>query len=253
MVSIGLAGALGPDAIARVAPDIERAGFHALWVNDTPGGDSIACLAAAARVTDRLVLATGVVPLDRRPAGELLAAVRQAGLPQDRLMLGVGSGGASRGALRLVREGVGMLRDGLRAPIVVGALGPRMRRLGAEAADGVVLNWLTPDAAAAQRDELHAIDAHAQVTLYTRTALDVDAVARRDAEADRYGTIPNYAANFARLGFGPRDAVLGSDGLAERVAAYTGAVDELVLRAVTAADDVAALRRFVAAAADVLP
>ena len=78
-VSIGVAGALGPAAIASIAVAVEAAGFHALWVNDTPGADSLAAIGAAAAATDRLVLATGVVPVDRRPAAEILAAARDLG------------------------------------------------------------------------------------------------------------------------------------------------------------------------------
>ena len=84
VVSVGVAGALGPEAIARIAAAVEQAGFHALWVNDTPHGDSIAALSAAAAATERLTLATGVIPLDRRPPGEVAEAIRAAGLPESK-------------------------------------------------------------------------------------------------------------------------------------------------------------------------
>ena len=72
-LSIGVAGSLGPERIARIAGAVEAAGFHALWVNDTPTGDALAAIAAAAEATDRLVLATGVLPVDRRPAAQIAA------------------------------------------------------------------------------------------------------------------------------------------------------------------------------------
>nr|BFF12158.1 hypothetical protein GCM10025699_34610 [Microbacterium flavescens] len=45
-LSIGVAAAVGADVAARLAPAVEAAGFHALWVNDTPGNDALAVLAA---------------------------------------------------------------------------------------------------------------------------------------------------------------------------------------------------------------
>ena len=98
-VSLGVAGSLGPDAIARIAPEVERAGFHTLWVNDTPDGDALAALAAAAGVTERLHLATGVVPVDRRPASVIAADAASLSLPLDRVTIGIGSGMALQGAL----------------------------------------------------------------------------------------------------------------------------------------------------------
>lgn len=234
-VSIGLPGATPADALRSLAPRIEAAGFHGLWLNDTPDGDALAGLAIAARATSTLHLGVGVAPLDRRPAREIADAVLALGLPQDRLTVGVGSGGP-RGALARVGDGVALLRDALSAPVIVGALGPRMRALAAERADGVLLNWLTPAAAAAARDP------RGSTVLYARTALDRADLPALDAEAARYGAAPAYAANFAREGFGPLDTVIRPGGLASAVRAYD--VDELVLRAV-AADPAA----FVAAAA----
>lgn len=231
-LSLGLAGALGPHLIAALAPAAQEAGFATLWVNDTPGGDAVAALAAAARVTDRIGLATGVVPLDRREPDALVSALRAADLPADRLTVGIGSGSARTHPLALVERGIEALRSGVPgARVVVGALGPRMRRLATTAADGQLLNWLTPEAASAQREP------DARTILYVRTARDAAALPRLLAEADAYAGYPAYAANFARLGFTARDTVIGSVDDAARVAAYRGAVDEVVLRAIVERDD----------------
>lgn len=246
-VSIGVAAALGPDAIAALAPAVESAGFHALWVNDTPGADSLAALAAAAAVTDRLTLATGVVPMDRRPPESIADAVRA--LPQDRLVLGIGSGGVRSGALALMRDAVGRLREVTSARVLIGALGPRMRRLGAAEADGVLLSWLTPEAATAQAGEARAVGADAHVALYVRAALDPDAVQRLEEEAGRYGAIPQYKANFERLGIAPGATVLRPDDFGSGIRDYRSAVDEVVLRAIVPEDDVDAYARFIETAA----
>lgn len=255
-VSIGVAGSLGPERIARIARCVQDAGFHGIWVNDTPEGDAIAALGAAGRVTDGLALATGVVPLDRRGPADVLRALTLADIPDERLTLGIGSGAARSGQLALVREGIARLREGRSAHIVVGALGPRMRRLGARDADGVLLTWLTPDAAAEQCDDAHTENLSARVCLYVRTALDDTGRERMLHEADRYAAYPNYAANFARLGFGAGDTVLPPDGrepspagVAPSLGAYLAAADEVVLRAIVDDDDPAAYERFVADAA----
>ncbi|MGN6271736.1 MAG: LLM class flavin-dependent oxidoreductase [Protaetiibacter sp.] len=251
-LSIGLAGNLPAEVIREAAVAAERAGLHALWLNDTPTGDALAGLAVAAAATERLGLATGVMPLDRHSVGDIAARIDALGLPHARLTLGIGSGGA-RPALRLVAEGVAALRERLDVPVVLGALGPAMRRLGAERADGLLLSWLTPATAAAARDEAVADAATAgreapRVVLYARAVAEPAAVPALEAEAARYASYPSYAANFSRVGHGALDATIrGVDGaaLASGIDAYAGAVDELVLRAITVDDSTAAIRRFV--------
>ena len=247
-LSLGLTGTLPPDLVAEVAAAAEDAGFDAMWVNDIPGGDSLAALGAVSRRTTRIALASGVIPLDRRPPAEILAALDEHAVDRDRLILGIGSGAAPTGQLVLVRSAIPELRGGFDGPIVVGALGPRMRRLGVTAADGILLNWLTPSAAKDAADEAHAANAAARVALYVRTALDPAAHSRLDAEASRYGTVPSYRANFARLGFEPREASLPDPGglpPAQSVRDYRAAVDDVVLRVIVARDTLEDYLRFV--------
>jgi len=251
-LSLGVAGTLGPARVARIAAAAEGAGFHALWVNDTPSGDAIAALAAAALATTTLGLSTGVLPVDRRPAAEIVRAVRDGGIPEGRLTLGIGSGGARVGALAMVRDAATVLRDELSARVLVGALGPRMRRLAATDADGPLLSWLTPDAAAGQAAEAHALAPHTHVALYVRTAVDPAASGRLHEEADRYGSYPAYAANFDRLGVGARQTILDADGFASGIGAYRAAVDEVVLRAIPVGDEVDDYVRFMDAVAEAL-
>ena len=243
-VSLGLPGTTDRETLRALAPRLERLGFHALWLNDVPGGDSLAGLRAAGEVTDRLRLATGVIPLDRRPA----ATLDLAGLPAGRTTVGIGSGG-SRHPLAVVADGIAELRARTDAAIAVGALGPRMRRLAARQADAVVLNWLTPAAAAGAMDELRrdAGDRAGEVrgVLYVRTIVDGAARPALQREADRYGSFPSYAANFARLGVQPIDATIDRGAT---LAAYD-VVDEVVLRAITEHGTLAELERFADAAA----
>lgn len=252
VLSLGIAAAIGPGRAAALAPHVEAAGFHALWVNDTPGADALAVLRAVAAVTSRLTLATGVLPLDRRDPAEI--AARVADLPQERTVIGIGSGGIGTGALGRIRSAVAELRAAGDARVMVGALGPRMRHLAAVDADGPLLSWLDPATARVQAEEAHAASASAHVALYVRTALDSAARERLREETASYAGFPSYAANFARLGLNPDDTVLdaATEVFGERLASYRDAVDEVVLRAITPADDAAQDRAFVDRAADLL-
>ncbi|PFG39329.1 luciferase-like monooxygenase [Georgenia soli] len=236
----GITGDLDLDIVRRLAPEVERAGLRTLWVNQPAHGDALAVMAAAAEVTSTLRIASGVLPVDRLPADEIVRRVSDLDLPADRLVLGVGAS-APPSPITTVREAVATLTDRLGAPVVVGALGPRMRRLAARESAGLLLNWLTPSAAgraATEKDrDVAGTGADPEVALYVRCALGgvAHAVVRREAE--RYAGIPSYAANFARFGFAPLDAaVLAAAGgeLRAGLAPYTSVVDETVVRAVTA-------------------
>ncbi|WP_426320494.1 LLM class flavin-dependent oxidoreductase [Microbacterium sp. E-13] len=249
-LSLGIAAAAGPALAARVATAAEAAGFHALWVNDTPGHDALRLLEAAAGATERLGLSTGVLPVDRRSPDEILAAA--AGLPPERLTLGIGSGQLRAGAVQAVTDAATALREHTRARVVVGALGPKMRRAGATASDGVLLSWLTPGLAAAQARQAHELVPETHAALYVRTATDGAAVPALDEEAQRYAGYPAYAANFARLGVAAGDTVIRPDGLGERIAAYRGAADEVVLRAITPSGSLDEHLRFIDSVAEAL-
>lgn len=132
-----------------------------------------------------------------------------------------------------------LLREHTEARLVVGGLGPKMRRLGAEHADGVLLNWLTPETAVEAQAELRADAAGRPVRgiLYVRTTTDAAARAALELEAASYARYPAYAANFERLGISALDATIdGTSGavLSDRLAQYTAAVDEVVVRAIVA-------------------
>ena len=240
-LSIGLPGTTSPATIAGLAPLVEAAGFRTLWLNDTAQGDALAGLAVAAAVTTTLGLGVGVIALDRRSVAEIAAALP--GLPLDRLTVGVGAG-SPRDALARVRTGVEQLRATTSAAIVVGGLGPRMRQLAAEVADGVLLNWLTPAAATSATRDLHATASGARSILYVRTAVDAGAVPNLRGEAERYGGIASYAANLERIGATAMETTIVPDELAARLQEFGSGVDELVLRAITVDPSFDSLARF---------
>ena len=254
----GVAGAMDRDIVARLAPELERLGFRTLWINDTPDGDSLAVGAVALENSERLRIGTGVIPVDRRPATEIVTSVRGAGIDLSRLTIGIGSGQARR-PLGVVRDAIDALRDGLGdgATVAVGALGPKMTELAATRSDDVLLNWLTPAGAAESAAVIRRASEAAnvdrpRVTLYVRVATDPAAFERLRTEAARYESYPAYGANFRRFGVSGIDTTIGTDDREEaaaRLNAYGGAVDEMVVRAITAGetdDDYLALARMIA-------
>src|SRR5690606_1550588 len=183
----------------------------------------------------------GVIPVDRRPASELLDDIARLELPEDRLTLGVGAGQTRRGALAMVERNLVELRAATSAALALGALGPKMRALAADAADAVVLSGLRPEAAADQAAACRARNPQGSAVLYARPNQDPAARERLEEEAGRYAGFPAYAAHFDRLGFSARDTVLPREANAPiepRLAQYLEAVDEVVLRAITPADRV---------------
>lgn len=241
----GVAGALDLGIIRRLAPVLESLGFRTLWINDTPDGDSLAGCAVATEVTTTLRVATGVIPIDRRGAEDIVADIERRRIPADRLTIGIGSGGASH-PLGRVRTTVAELRAKAdpATTISVGALGPRMTAQAATLGDDVLLNWLTPAAAKVSSAEVASAAGVAgqptpRVTAYVRVATDHRAIERLRIEAERYGSYPSYAAHFRRFGVTAIDTTIGSEDAAEvaqRLDAYEGSVDEIVVRAITGAE-----------------
>ena len=258
-LGFGVTGHLDEEVVRWLVPALEEAGFRTLWFNDIPGGDSLARVKLAAGITGRLRLGTGVIPLDRRPASEILAHVDALELPPDRLVLGVGSGGTKgRAGVALVERELPALKAGYAGPVIVGALGPRMRRVGAQEGDGLLLNWLTPETAREaqedmRRDASAVPGANPMLVTYVRVALGEAARPVLEAEAARYGEIPGYKANLARLGIWAIDAaVYGTTPRAvqDGIAAYAGTADEVVIRAITAHESIGDYRRLIEAFLD---
>ncbi|MGE0878806.1 MAG: LLM class flavin-dependent oxidoreductase [Acidimicrobiia bacterium] len=86
-------------------------------------------------------------------------------------------------------------------PVLVAALGPKMTQVGAEEADGLILNWLTPDSVAAAAATVKAAAATtgrppARLALYLRLMPD----SARLADAVSYDAMGNYHRNFVAQG-----------------------------------------------------
>ena len=242
-MGFGITSSVDHNVVRELAPRLEEAGFRTLWINHGGTGDSLASIQVAASVTTRIRLASGVIPVDRMVPDEIVRSVQERALPLDRLVLGIGAS-APPSPLQTIANAASFIHDRLGVRVMVGALGPRMRRLGVRETDGVLLNWLTPSAARGaladkDSDLADLSDKHAEVALYVRTALGQDARPVLEREAARYEAIPSYAANFARLGFRALDsAVYGEtpQEIRENLERFIGTVDEPVVRGITAND-----------------
>jgi alkanesulfonate monooxygenase SsuD/methylene tetrahydromethanopterin reductase-like flavin-dependent oxidoreductase (luciferase family) len=128
-----------------------------------------------------------------------------------RFTLVVGSGQLPRAALSM-RAYLGDLRKHLpaRLPLYLAALGPLMLDVGGELADGVALNWCTPDQVAWSRSRLAAAAQTAgrstpPIVEYIRTAVDPNgelALRTIGVAALRYALASSaYRRHFERMGF----------------------------------------------------
>jgi alkanesulfonate monooxygenase SsuD/methylene tetrahydromethanopterin reductase-like flavin-dependent oxidoreductase (luciferase family) len=233
-----------PEIIRASAREAEALGYRSFWVNHPGPVDGLGSLAHAAAETRRVDLGVGVIPLHTRGPEAVAEGVRGHGLPPERLLLGVGSPNPE--ALKRVRDGVATLRAKLTTRIIVAALGPKMCHLAGEVADGVLFNWLTPEYARRSAELVRAGADSAKRPMprlyaYVRLALGPAAAERLADEGGRYDSIPAYHAHFVRMGVKPVDtaiAATSADGIKRALAAWDGAVDEVVLRAITAKDTV---------------
>jgi alkanesulfonate monooxygenase SsuD/methylene tetrahydromethanopterin reductase-like flavin-dependent oxidoreductase (luciferase family) len=222
--------------LAALAGQVEASGYRSLWVNHPPDEDGIGCLAAMAAATGRITLGTAVVPISAVPPDAILRRIDETGLQAERLRLGIGSGSGER-PLERMTEAVTYLRERTPAEIVVGALGPRMRELGATLADAVLLNTVTPDLARAAAGEIReqAKAAGRPVPgVYVNVMAGVGAaqIAELEGSAEFLRRLPAYAAHFRRTGIGPEQTSIAAGDLGELprlLEPWRDTVDEVVL------------------------
>ncbi len=244
-LGFGVTSTIELDLVQRIGPEIESAGFDFFWSNDIPGGSSFDVLSACAGVTRDIRLANGVVPIDRLPAAEWNARIDEVGLGGDRFWPGIGSGGMKQ-PLAPLREAIEVIHADTGRPVVVGALRSNMRRLAAEHADGVLLNWLTPDAAVARREEMRrirveaGIDAPFLTAAFVRVAIGDAAIAVLRHEAEKYESFPAYGKHFAEMGVGAYGTAVAAstvDEAADGLVPFLDALDHPVLRCIVGTED----------------
>jgi probable F420-dependent oxidoreductase len=270
-LGIVLAGftALPAAELIAAAREAEARDYHTAWLGEVSGYDAIVMSTVVATHTERLVVANGVLPVQTRTPVVLgLATASLNHLAPGRFALGLGLSSRTiveqwhglpfSPALGQIREAVEIVRKvaaGDRvnhegkfyrvknfrltgpvptAPVRVylAALGPEMLELAGEIADGVLLNWIPPEAVPASIAHLTAGARRAGRTLedfeiasFVRTCVTDDAAAARQTLArdiTGYATVDVYAAFFRTAGYAEEVAAVGAAwGAGDRAGAVT--------------------------------
>jgi probable F420-dependent oxidoreductase len=228
--------------------DVEARGYHTAWVGETAGGDAITLMTLIASHTTTIGVASGVIPIQTRTPVILgMSAATLAHVAPGRVSLGLGvssriiveqwHGLPFHGGLGQMREAVQIIRmaasgervnfDGkyyrlknfrsLAPPpspapkIVLAALGPEMLELAGEIADGVLLNWIPPEAVPASIEHLEAGAKRAgrsldgfEIAGFIRTTVTDDAEAARGQLArdiTGYAIVDVYSSFFRSVGY----------------------------------------------------
>ncbi len=279
---------------ARLADDL---GYGSFWTAEIVGPEAFALLAAAGGAAPNLALGSGIIAIQvRSPLLAAMGAATLQDLYPDRpVLLGVGISspvvtsrwhGVPYGdrPLARMREYVALVRELLtgepvtfagdfyqvtkvrislphtprRPAIVVAALNEGMLRLAGEVADGVVLNYQSPElvpwsvaqvrAGAAKRSD------GGEPTVYCNAHV---AVTDRDAGLDEaradlfsYAVVDAYAATFERAGFGAEIEMLRAAHRAGDRAGALAAISDAMVDAHNVMGDAAHVRRTVTAYQD---
>jgi len=206
--------------VATIAREGESLGYEAVFLPETGTRDTLATLAVLSAETTTLLLGTGVIPMGARTARlAAMAAATVQERSEGRLVLGVGTGGAVPGALDRLRTYVAEIRELIAAsplpmsdpvPVWIAALGPRATRLAGEIADGVILNWCTPERVGEAREAIRAAAGETgrdpdavTISVYVRAAFSERADEALLAAAAEYSSYPSYARQFEAMGVAP--------------------------------------------------
>jgi alkanesulfonate monooxygenase SsuD/methylene tetrahydromethanopterin reductase-like flavin-dependent oxidoreductase (luciferase family) len=241
--------------LVQVVQAAEETGYGAVFVPEITAREAFATLAGFAGATSRIHLGAGVVVVgSRTPATTAMAAATVQDLSGGRMVLGIGAGNltreAGRGPIEAVREYVAAVRAapaggidfhprGGLPPVWLGALGDRMIQLGGEVADGVILNWCTPERVAQARrlvttaaEEVGRDPGSVTVAVYVRACLGVEEPIALEAlrqMTGRYAVLPQYLRQLVLMGLGEEGALAAK---AHR-AGLPGEVPEALVRSLS--------------------
>jgi probable F420-dependent oxidoreductase len=222
------------------ARKLEKWGYGALWIPEAVGRDPFALLSFLAAKTDKLVLATGIANIYARDAMSLRALQQtMAELSGGRFVLGLGvshkpmvadlRGHDYAKPLSTMRRVLEAMRQAIyvgpaparEAPIVIGALRPKMLALSAELAQGAHPYNVPPEHTARAREILGdgPMLCPDQKAILVKDASRARALGRQ--HLGTYLGLPNYRNNWRSLGFDDADFENGgSDRLIDAVFAW---------------------------------
>ncbi len=231
---------LNAQEVVDFAEKLETWGYGALWIPEAVGRDPFALLSFIAARTEKLVLATGIANIYARDAMSLRALQQtMAELSQGRFVLGLGvshkpmvadlRGHDYAKPLTTMRRVLEAMKSALyigpapadEAPIVIGALQPKMLALSAELAQGAHPYNVPPQHTARAREILGAgpMLCPDQKAILVKDPSRARELGRQHLST--YLTLPNYQKNWRSLGFDDRDFQDGgSDALIDAVFAW---------------------------------
>jgi probable F420-dependent oxidoreductase len=256
---IGLASAFPHTDDATVVADearhAESLGFSTLWRSG-----NLPMLAAAARATDAIPVATGIIPVSAVPAADVVATYH--GIDRGRFLVGLGGAHDAHPLATLNAYLDELDTAGVPASSrILAALGPNMLALARNRASGAYPYLVTPSYVTDARAALGG-DQLLAVLLIVIPVTDREEARRVAAEPLTFlAKVGGYRRNLLRLGFSEPDiddvsdrlldgiAAWGSvDAIATRVAEYHAAgADQVVLR-ILGVDDMTTWRARMAAA-----
>jgi probable F420-dependent oxidoreductase len=261
-VDVGIAvGSVADGSHLRQAPILDGLGYSSLWI---AGGqlDRLDRVDELLGVTRTARIATGIIPLGRYSAADVLALVARIGT--ERFVAGLGGPQSARPVTDLLPHLDALDAGGLKPERrLLAALGPRKLELARDRADGAITLLTTPTHTAQARAVLGP---DRRLVVHQFVVDDGDATRARDTARPTVGFlagIGGYAASLRREGMSTADIGGLSDRLldavvahgsraavAERVAAHADAgADEVVLSVLPGAgepDLVTTARRWVA-------
>ena len=237
--------------------DVEDRGYHTAWAGETAGGDAVTLMTLIASHTRRLGVASGVIPIQTRSPIILgMSGATLAHVAPGRVSLGLGVSSriiveqwhglpfhAGLGQMREVVQIIRLAAAGERVnfegkfyrlknfkllvpppaeppKIVLAALGPEMLELAGEIADGVLLNWIPPEAVPTSIAHLEAGARRAGRTLdgfeiagFIRTTVTDDPEHARGGLArdiTGYAIVDAYASFFRSVGYADEMAAINA-------------------------------------------
>lgn len=227
---------IGAHAALAIAERAERMGWGGVWSSEALGPDALSLMTAVAVRVPRIRLGTAIVPISTRSPGVLsMASSTIAQLAPGRFILGLGVStpaivgdrhgrpvlrplAETKTTLHVVRRVLaGETVDSDETPVVKGlrieapevppklmlaTAGPKMTQLALDDADGLILNFDTPEAAAARAAEIRRRQLHVESVLLIRTCVDPnsDDLVQIKRELASYIRVPVYRAQLEREG-----------------------------------------------------
>jgi probable F420-dependent oxidoreductase len=258
-------------AACAAAAELETLGYGALWIPDV-GGDVFGAVGEMLGATTRIAVATGIINIwMHEPASVAAQSAELAGA--DRFLCGLGAGhakdidinqpGRYRRPLTVMRDYLDGL-DAAQPPLpaqerILAALGPKMLELSRDRAGGAHPYCVSVSHTERAREILgpDRLLAPEQGVILTDDPVAGRELAR--ANVALYLGLPNYVANFERMGFDERDwaggpsdrlvdalIVYGDEAtIAERVAAHLAAgADHVCVQVIGMTDEALAVEQW---------